>query len=62
MAFVYDRAATLNLTIAGVNGGTPANAMAVSLGNTAYLPAGVKAFAGTGTSRTITNLFPFNDG
>jgi type II secretory pathway pseudopilin PulG len=62
LAFVYDRAATLNLTIAGINGGTPANAMAVSLGNTAYLPAGVKAFAGTGTSRTLTNLFPFNDG
>ena len=62
VAFVYDRAASLNLTIAGVNGGTPANAMALSLGNTAYLPAGTKAFAGTGTTRTLTNLFPFNDG
>ena len=62
VAFDYDRAAMLNLTIAGVNGGTPANAMAVSLGNTGYLPAGIKAFAGTGTARTITNLFPYNDG
>ena len=61
-SFDYDQAATLALTIAGINGGTPANAMAVSLGNTGYLPSGTKAFTGTGTTRTITNLFPFNDG
>ena len=62
VAFDYDRAATLSLTIAGINGGTPANAMAVSLGNTGYLPSGTKAFSGTGTLRTLTNLFPYNDG
>jgi type II secretory pathway pseudopilin PulG len=62
VAFDYDRAATLNLTIAGINGGSPANAMAISLGNTGYLPAGTKAFAGTGSTRALSNLFPFNDG
>jgi len=62
VAFDYDRAATLNLTIAGLNGGTPANAMAVSLGNAGYLPAGTKVFSGTGATRTLSSLFPFSDG
>jgi prepilin-type N-terminal cleavage/methylation domain-containing protein len=62
VAFDYDRAASLQLTLAGLNGGTPANATAVSLGNTGYLPSGWKVFSGTGASRTLSNLYPFGDG
>ena len=60
--FDYDQAASVGLTIAGVNGGTPANTMAVSLGNTGYIPSKVKAFSGTGSARTLSNLFPYADG
>ncbi|MGZ6887450.1 MAG: prepilin-type N-terminal cleavage/methylation domain-containing protein [Acidimicrobiia bacterium] len=62
VAFDYDQASTLTLTVTGVNGGTPAAAMAVSLGNTGFLPAGVKAFSGTGATRTLANLFPYTNG
>ncbi len=62
VAFDYDRAASLALTLVGQNGGTPANAVAVSLGNTGYVPSGWKVFTGTGASRTLSNLYPYNDG
>lgn len=62
VAFDYDRAATASLTITGRNGGTPANAMAVTLANTGYIPSGLKVFAGTGATRTLANLFPYNSG
>ncbi len=62
VAFDYDRAATLDVTLAGVNGGTPADAVPVTLGNTGYLPAGLKVFTGTGATRSLTDLYPFTDG
>jgi prepilin-type N-terminal cleavage/methylation domain-containing protein len=62
VAFDYDRAASLQLTLAGFNGGTPANSTTVSLGNTGYLPSGWKTFTGTGATRTVSNLYPYNDG
>ena len=62
VAFDYDRAATLNLTLVGKYGGTVVNAMPVTLANTGYLPSARKVFAGTTASRTLTNLFPFNSG
>lgn len=62
VAFDYDRAASLALTLVGQNGGTPAGATAISLGNTGYVPSGWKVFSGTGSSRTLGNLYPYNDG
>ena len=40
VAFDYDHAATIDLTIAGMNGGTPATTMPVTLANTGFLPSG----------------------
>ena len=62
VAFDYDRASTLAITLAGAFGGTPVNAMPVTLGNTGYIPSARKVFAGTGATRNLTNLFPYNDG
>lgn len=62
VAFDYDRAASLALTLVGQNGGTPANAVPVTLGNTGYVPSGWKVFNGTGATRTLANLYPFSDG
>lgn len=62
VAFDYDRAAALSLTLAGVNGGTPADAAAVTLGNTGFLPSGTKTYTGTGGTRSIAGLFPYVDG
>ena len=62
--FQYDRAATLNLTLAPT-GAAPlpvSPGVPVSLGNTHILPTGVKVVAGTGTTRTIGSLFPYVDG
>lgn len=57
--FDYDLAATLSLTLAGASGGTVPSNVPVTLANTALLPAGTKAFAGTGSARIISNLFPY---
>ena len=62
VGFDYDRAATLTVSLVSALGGTPANGVTVSLGNTGYIPSGVKAFPGVGTPRNLTNLYPFNDG
>jgi prepilin-type N-terminal cleavage/methylation domain-containing protein len=62
VAFDYDVAASLTATIAGNFGGTPANSMALTLGNTGFLPTGTKVYTGVGTVRTLSNLFPFTDG
>jgi type II secretory pathway pseudopilin PulG len=62
VGFDYDRAATLTLTLAPTSGAPlPAN-IPVSLGNTIFVPNGLKLYAGTGLGRTITNLFPATDG
>ncbi|MGZ4676285.1 MAG: hypothetical protein ACXVJ7_04985 [Acidimicrobiia bacterium] len=62
VAFDYDQAATLNATLTPNRGGTPANAVTITLANTALLPAGSKTYPGVGLVRTLANLFPFADG
>ncbi len=60
--FQYDQAATLLLTLQGNNGYAPPSNITVSVGNTHILPTGTKWFAGTGSPRTISGLFPYSDG
>jgi type II secretory pathway pseudopilin PulG len=60
--FDYDQAATLNVTMSAPNGGTVPSGLAISLGNTHYPTPRYKTFTGTGTSRTISNLFPYPEG
>jgi Tfp pilus assembly protein PilV len=60
--FDYDQAATLSLTFAADAGGTVPSDLPVSLGNTQFLPTGVKTFAGSGLTRSVGNLFPASDG
>ncbi len=62
VGFDYDRAATLTLSLTSSLGGIPASGVSVSLGNTGYIPSGVKVFSGAGTPRNLTDLYPFNDG
>ncbi len=59
--FDYDQAATLSLTLTASAGAT--NALALTLGNTAFLPTGASPpLSGSGLIRTITNLFPWPSG
>jgi hypothetical protein len=62
IAFDYDQAASLTLTLTAPDGGTFPADLPVSLGNTGLLPTGSKPFAGTGSVRTVANLFPYSDG
>lgn len=62
VAFDYDEAATITMTLAGARGGVPAGAVPLTLANTGLLPAGTKSFPGTGVVRTLTSLFPYSDG
>lgn len=62
VAFDYDQAATFQLTFATPDGGTPVSGLPLTLGNTAFLPAGTKIYTGTGLARSITNLYPASDG
>jgi prepilin-type N-terminal cleavage/methylation domain-containing protein len=62
VAFDYDQAASFQLTMAAPDGGTMPPGVAVSVGNSGLLPTGAKSFAGTGTSRTVGNLYPYPDG
>ncbi len=62
VAFDYDRAANLSLTL-GDPGGRPVPAnVPVVLGNTQFVPNGIKVFPGTGATRSVTGLFPSNNG
>jgi hypothetical protein len=60
--FDYDEAATIIATLAPTDGGTVPNDLALVLANSQYLPNGVRSFTGTGTTRTIGNLFPALEG
>jgi hypothetical protein len=63
VAFDYDAASTLNVTMAGKDLGNPAPAgVSLVVANTHLLPNGLKTYAGTGASRQISGLFPFADG
>ncbi|MEI6571433.1 MAG: hypothetical protein WCO36_08395, partial [Actinomycetes bacterium] len=60
--FDYDRQGTIALSIEGPDGAlVPAN-VPLTIGNTTLLPSGTRTYSGTGTSRTITGLFPSLDG
>jgi hypothetical protein len=60
--FDYDQSASIVATLTPTAGGTVPNDLPVTLANTAYLPNGIRPFTGTGTARTIPNLFPSTDG
>jgi hypothetical protein len=61
--FMYDQGATLDLTLTGKDAaGTAPTSVAVSLGNSHILPSGTKVFAGSGSPRQISDLFPWLDG
>ncbi len=62
IAFDYDQAATLTLTLSSPGGGAFPSNLAVGVGNTGLTPSGRKTFAGSGAIRTIGNLFPYSDG
>jgi prepilin-type N-terminal cleavage/methylation domain-containing protein len=62
VAFDYASAGSLAITLAGSSGATVAPAVAVTLGDTDFVPTGTKTWTGTGTSRTISNLFPVTSG
>jgi len=60
--FDYDRAASIALTMSGASGGAVPSSMAVTLANGGLLPNEVKSFTGSGSPRTIADLFPFANG
>jgi prepilin-type N-terminal cleavage/methylation domain-containing protein len=62
VAFDYDQAANLTLTMTSTGGGSFPSSLPISVGNTGLLPTGSKAFSGTGAIRSIGNLFPYEDG
>jgi prepilin-type N-terminal cleavage/methylation domain-containing protein len=63
LLFLYDRAATLNLSLIGKDAGAAAPSdVGITLFNTHILPATLKSFPGSGTPRTIADLFPYADG
>ncbi len=62
VAFDYAPAASLAITLAGTGSAPVANSVAVTLGDTDFTPTGTKTWSGTGTSRTIGNLFPVTAG
>ena len=61
--FVFDTAATLSLTLSPtVAGYTVPSAVPVSIANTALKPTGVLSYAGTGSPRSLSSLFPYSSG
>lgn len=62
VGFDYDRAASLAVTLAAPDGGALPDGVPLILANTQFLPSGVRVYSGTGTTRTVTGLFPALDG
>ncbi len=62
VAFDYDQAASLTLTLTSPGGGTIPNDVSTVVGNTALVPTGTKEFTGSGPIRTVPNLFPYAEG
>jgi prepilin-type N-terminal cleavage/methylation domain-containing protein len=64
LAVDYDRAATLQVALAAPGGYTlpTPTAVGVVIGHSALLPSGRATYNGTGSSRTISSLFPFSGG
>jgi hypothetical protein len=61
VAFDYDLKGSLAAKLGDPGYPVPAN-VPLSIGNTALLPDGHSAFAGTGDTRTLTDRFPFASG
>jgi len=61
IVFDYDLVGSLRAGLGDSEHPAPAN-MTLSIGQTALLPDGHTAYAGTGTPRQLTNLFPFASG
>ena len=59
--FDYDRGASVVAQF-DADGGLLPNDLPISVGNTSLLPTGMRTFTGTGTTRTLSNLFPSTDG
>jgi type II secretory pathway pseudopilin PulG len=59
--FDYDKQGTFNVQLGDVNYPAPAT-VPVGIGNSSLLPDGTQSVAGTGASRTVTNIFPFPSG
>jgi prepilin-type N-terminal cleavage/methylation domain-containing protein len=62
VAFDYDQAATLTLSLLPASGGSFPTDLPISVGNTGLLPTGSKAYAGAGAIRNVGNLFPYEEG
>ena len=60
--FDYDRSSTIHVTLSPDGGGAVPSGVPIVLGNTVLLPDGTKAIAGSGSARTLSNLFPALDG
>jgi type II secretory pathway pseudopilin PulG len=60
--FDYDQAATLNLTMQPANGGVLPNDLPLTIANSHFLGNGTQPYPGTGSARTIANLFPAEEG
>ena len=60
--FSYDEATTLELIMVGNNGYAPPATVAVTIGNTHFVPNGVKSYTGSGNPRQIPSVFPWGDG
>lgn len=60
----YDQAATISATFTTETGyALPAtNNIAIALGNSALLPSGSKKIAGSGNTRSVSNLWPYPSG
>lgn len=64
VAFDFDRAATLAVTLAAADPAAtfPSPDLPLAWANPALVPDGVRRSAGTGTHRSLGNLFPYTDG
>jgi len=60
--FDYDQAASLNLTLQPSSGGVLPTDLPLTIANSHFLGNGTQPYSGTGTSRTIGNLFPAEEG
>ncbi len=60
--FDYDRASQINATFDAANGGQVPTNLPITIANTILVPSGTAAFTGSGNPRTLSNLFPANDG
>ncbi|MFN8035961.1 MAG: type II secretion system protein [Acidimicrobiia bacterium] len=62
VGFDYDQAATVTVMLAPDGGAALPVGVPVSLGNTIFVPNGIKLYVGSGLTRTVPNLFPATDG